>query len=541
MDFTESITVQVPDVEDQVALFSESDYRSAHGLIIETAAIHAGLTANFNLYPEESLEAALASWVSPYPKPIILNHDTTTEPLGRVMAAKMAKEDDGTPYTMLQIAITDPEAIAKVSDKRYLTGSVGGAAKRAICSICSADWAEASMSNLPCSHRRGKTYKGQLAYLIMSEIEFNEYSFVNVPADKRSHVRNADSSTNLETKDDEVDQSGWVRTAKIFALSMDSEEILEFSESQDGTNVLSDMKRKDAVPAYMQVKGAFISALAMQAMENANEDKELEVPEVTEEDDVLGVVGQLNADLTEEEEAPEPVAEETEEVTASEGDVEEEEASVDTEDETPVAQEEAPETKEDENKDVLADADETQEEKGEEVVTATADATDEPVAEESEKVEEEVDQDEPVTETDLDEANSALESRVEVLEQTVNTLTAENTELKAALKRQLAERVVDAKIARGLGETESRKGMIEEHANRSASSLADSLRDLASMPATSTPKASVKDAPKVEEQSVAVSQPGAPVYTEDVADTTTPTDDDSEGVLVDILMGRRKI
>jgi hypothetical protein len=83
------------------------------------------MTANYNNYSAIELEKALQSWVEPYPKPIILNHDLNTEPIGRVMAAKMDQEQDGNKFVRLQIAITDPVAAQKIMDKRYLTGSVG--------------------------------------------------------------------------------------------------------------------------------------------------------------------------------------------------------------------------------------------------------------------------------------------------------------------------------------------------------------------------------------------------------------------------------
>jgi hypothetical protein len=83
------------------------------------------MTSNYNNYSAAELEKALQSWVEPYPKPIILNHDLNTEPIGRVMAAKMDKEQDGSNFVRLQIAITDPVAAQKIMDKRYLTGSVG--------------------------------------------------------------------------------------------------------------------------------------------------------------------------------------------------------------------------------------------------------------------------------------------------------------------------------------------------------------------------------------------------------------------------------
>jgi hypothetical protein len=150
-----------------------------------------GLTANYNNYSAEALEKALQSWVEPYPKPIILNHDLNSEPIGRVMAAKMDKEEDGSAYVRLQVAITDPVAIQKVLDKRYLTGSVGGRAGKAVCSISGEDLASESSDGKPKfpKYKRGQIYKGKLAFIDMQDISFKEYSFVNQPADAKSGVR----------------------------------------------------------------------------------------------------------------------------------------------------------------------------------------------------------------------------------------------------------------------------------------------------------------------------------------------------------------
>ncbi len=137
-----------------------------------------GLTSNYNNYSAAELEKALQSWVEPYPKPIILNHDLNTEPIGRVIAAKMDKEEDGSPFVRLQIAITDPVAAQKVLDKRYLTGSVGGRAGKAVCSISGDDLASESDNGRPkvAKYRRGQVYKGKLAYIDMQDISFKEYS-----------------------------------------------------------------------------------------------------------------------------------------------------------------------------------------------------------------------------------------------------------------------------------------------------------------------------------------------------------------------------
>ena len=90
-DFIENFTLELPDFSKSDINFSES-FNSKNGLIIEVAAIHEGLTSNYNNYSAQELEKALQSWVDPYPKPIILNHDLNTEAIGRVMAAKMDKE-----------------------------------------------------------------------------------------------------------------------------------------------------------------------------------------------------------------------------------------------------------------------------------------------------------------------------------------------------------------------------------------------------------------------------------------------------------------
>jgi len=107
------------------------------------------MTANYNNYSATELEKALDSWVNPYPKPIIMNHDLNSEPIGRVIAAKMDKEEDGSNFVRLQIAITDPIAAQKISDQRYLTGSVGGKAGKAVCSISGDDLAAESSDGRP--------------------------------------------------------------------------------------------------------------------------------------------------------------------------------------------------------------------------------------------------------------------------------------------------------------------------------------------------------------------------------------------------------
>jgi len=189
IDFVENVTLFLPEAP-TFEMFQESNFSESHGLIVEVAAIHSGVTANYNFYGENELEKSLNSWLEPYPKPIIINHDLNSDPIGRVIGARMDREPNGVAFVRLQAAITDPVAVQRVMDKRYLTGSVGGKAEEAVCSVCGIDWAlPRRASGAPCAHMRGESYKGKVALLEMRNIGFKEYSFVNMPADSNSTVR----------------------------------------------------------------------------------------------------------------------------------------------------------------------------------------------------------------------------------------------------------------------------------------------------------------------------------------------------------------
>src|SRR5690606_40401090 len=54
---------------------------------------------------------------------------------------------------------------------------------------------------LPCNHRRGRTYKEKVAFLEMREVSFKEYSIVNAPADERSGVRTVGVQQTFESSE----------------------------------------------------------------------------------------------------------------------------------------------------------------------------------------------------------------------------------------------------------------------------------------------------------------------------------------------------
>jgi len=542
-DFVENFTLELPDFSKSDVNFSES-FNSSHGLIIEVAAIHEGLTSNYNNYSSIELEKALQSWVQPYPKPIILNHDLNSEPIGRVMAAKMDKEEDGSSFVRLQIAITDPSAIQKVLDKRYLTGSVGGRAAKAVCSISGEDLATEDDSGRPktIKYKRGKVYKGKLAYIDMQDISFKEYSFVNQPADQKSGVRV------LKTQDGKQqisDSETWVAKSSAFVLSMENEDIVSIS---DNKSILSEMNVEQSNPIYTHLKSAFLTALALHESETdihntksllSSEDSEIinseethNMDDITKDEDILSVATGLSEDLSN--------------IAASVATEESVNSDESTEDVLEAdAQEEAVETADseesavaDENKETSAD--DSEEAEVQSVDSENAEKPEESLSEESDdEVQEAVEED-----NDLSDLKDNLEQDLIQLNNKVKLLEEENARLKSALHMTLVERVVDTKIALGIEPTESRESLMAEHAKRTASSLADSLRDLAKTPVKAAKRISnFLSMPDVASEAEVTSTEDN-VVTVDSEEQVKPAEspvNSFEQVLVDALMGRRKL
>jgi hypothetical protein len=98
---------------------------------------------------------------------------------------------------------------------------------------------------------------------------------------------------------------------------------------------------------------------------------------------------------------------------------------------------------------------------------------------------------------------------------------------------------VDTKIAAGIESHELREELIEEHLNRSATSLADSLRDLAKLPMVKTTKNAM---PEINSE-VTVVEGEDNVITLDKQEDQVKEDEGKtpEQLFVDALMGRRKL
>jgi|GEM_PF-5192516 hypothetical protein len=212
-DIKDSLACIAPKVRDHVAnmVLDSAKSGSKVGLLSEIAVTHGGIVnGNFGYYKPEELAQSTKSWTEPYPKPVLKNHDTQTEPLGRNLGSiwrstvpittpnfkNSIRSQDfsfrGLGHMQNLVNVSDPEAVQKVLDGRYLTVSVSGETDAMTCSICNQNW----LSDGRCEHRFGHEYTDedtgitQMAYWTGGKFVWDELSFVNEPADPFAVVLN---------------------------------------------------------------------------------------------------------------------------------------------------------------------------------------------------------------------------------------------------------------------------------------------------------------------------------------------------------------
>lgn len=204
-----------------------SAYSGGKGLVITYDLSHSGRRINNRIYSTKGQQKGIDSLTNPYPKPILKNHNQSSEPIGRFIGGEwqnlydeatqflqsnqaaldihsaFAGDDPEKIYDTLksfnlidnkqwpglgrmrvQANITDEDAIKKFMDGRYLTFSAGSTTDRHVCSICKTDWAQDGM----CEHRHGQKYDGEICVFITGDFIVLEGSVVNTPADDLSQL-----------------------------------------------------------------------------------------------------------------------------------------------------------------------------------------------------------------------------------------------------------------------------------------------------------------------------------------------------------------
>lgn len=216
-----------------------SAYNKGKGLIVTYDLSHSGRKINNRIYSTKGQQRGIDSLVSPYPKPILKNHDQSSEPIGRFIGGEwedlyedaigffgaadqvldirnaFIRDEPGEIYSVMkknglienkrwpglgrmrvQANITDEDAIRKFLDGRYITFSAGSTTDRHVCSICESDWAMDGM----CEHRHGQQYDGETCVFITGDFIVLEGSVVNTPADDLSQVVSMEISDSLNIK-----------------------------------------------------------------------------------------------------------------------------------------------------------------------------------------------------------------------------------------------------------------------------------------------------------------------------------------------------
>ena len=256
------------DKQDKIQMIDfmlSSAHSGGKGLVITYDLSHSGRRINNRIYSTKGQQKGIESLTSPYPKPILKNHDQRSEPIGRFIGGEWQTlydeatnylessnkvldihnafndDDPGKIYHTLksfnliqdkkwpglgrmrvQANITDEEAIKKFMDGRYFTFSAGSTTNRHVCSICESDWALDGM----CEHRHGEEYDGETCVFITGDFIVLEGSVVNTPADDLSqlvHMEMRDSEESAFQQQDKVQIQEIILTDSSYDLGEQNE------------------------------------------------------------------------------------------------------------------------------------------------------------------------------------------------------------------------------------------------------------------------------------------------------------------------------
>lgn len=178
-------------------------------LDVEMEATHSGKNHNYCIYYEDSMEADAESFVNPFKKPVLKNHDSYDgEPMGRILQAWTGPSvlTDERSAIHLKTRITDQEAIPKFLDGRYGTVSISGTMGTVTCNICGKNILKDGKFKF-CGHWKGETYKDEICYWGARDIEYHEVSTVNNPADDYAQIMKVTVITDSNDSNDNKDNN----------------------------------------------------------------------------------------------------------------------------------------------------------------------------------------------------------------------------------------------------------------------------------------------------------------------------------------------
>lgn len=246
--------------------------RSGKGLKITFVASHAGMkNGNSVMYSPSGMRDSSHTWVWPQRQPIQIHHDSSADPIGRVIGARYApysasdvskgqsdslnvfdtlskgkitdgaraleaakvlndKDWRGVGELILDGVVTDSDAIEKILDGRYQGVSITQRPEQAFCNLCDHDW----VKDGPCDHERGSTDEesGRDMYLVVGDTNYVEISYVNRPADPHAmgaSIQSIEMSESLITQQDNLFDMN-MQTTVSFQLVDSIDEALKMAD-----------------------------------------------------------------------------------------------------------------------------------------------------------------------------------------------------------------------------------------------------------------------------------------------------------------------
>ena len=172
-------------------------------LDVEMEATHSGKNHNYCIYYEDSMEKDAESFINPFKKPMLKNHNDCSEPLGRIIQSWYGPSEltDERSAIHLKTRVTDQDAIPKFLDGRYSTVSIGGTMGTVTCNICGKTILKDGKFKF-CGHWRGESYKDEMCYWGAKDITYHEVSTVNNPADDFAQIMKVTVVTDSDNKKD---------------------------------------------------------------------------------------------------------------------------------------------------------------------------------------------------------------------------------------------------------------------------------------------------------------------------------------------------
>ena len=250
-DFSNFTAVPIAVEPGKRNFFETKDFtsQSGHRLRVKVRMTFSGLkTKNKAIYlPDEHFKSA-HTFITPYPKPVQVHHEDTRDPIGRVIDVRYVdttneaimvdsrvssissvfKDAKAKPMsklltvpTLLTLSsasgykgmghiiglwdITDPDAIMKIQDGRYLTVSTAMSPEGAYCSACAQEGDLVDWAKQHCDHDRGDIVNGYECVAVPYRYEWDEVSPVNQPAAPLSQI--IEVGENLSFADARTDYS----------------------------------------------------------------------------------------------------------------------------------------------------------------------------------------------------------------------------------------------------------------------------------------------------------------------------------------------